>query len=96
MAGIPLETLRELFGGDIGDEGEAIGRAVDAGKAHVDQVDAELRRHRVAEMPEDRGRATMEHLIELLERSGRVERTSESGCVPASRIRRRVAKSSEQ
>ena len=78
MAGIPLETLRELFGGDIGDESEAIGRAVDAGKAHVDQVDAELRRHRVAELPEDRGRATMEHLIELLERSGKVERTSES------------------
>lgn len=78
MAGIPLETLRELFGGDIGDEGEVIGRAVEAGKAYVDQVDAELRRHRVTEMPEDRGRATMDHLIELLERSGRVERTSES------------------
>ena len=78
MAGIPLETLRELYGGDIGDEGEAIGRAVDAGKAHVDQVDAELRRHRVAELPEDRGRATMAHLIELLERTGRVERTDDS------------------
>ena len=78
MAGIPLETLRELFGGDVGDEGEAIGRAVDAGKAHVDQVDAELRRHRVAALPEDRGRATMEHLSELLEQSGRIERTSES------------------
>ena len=78
MAGIPLETLRALFGGDIGDEGEAIGRAVDAGKAHVDQVDAELRRHRVAELPEDRGRATMEHLIDLLERSGKIEGTGES------------------
>ena len=78
MAGIPLATLRELFGGDIGDESEAIGRAVDAGRAHVARVDAELRRHRVAELPEDRGRATMEHLIKLLEQSGRIERTNES------------------
>ena len=76
MAGIPLNTLRELYGGDIRDEGEAIGRAVDAGKAHVDQVDAELRRHRIARLPEDRGRATMQHLVELLERSKSIERTS--------------------
>ena len=78
MGGIPLKTLRELFGGDISDENEAIGRAVDAGRAHVEQVDAELRRHRVAELPEDRGRAKMKHLVELLERSGRIQRTSES------------------
>ena len=75
MAGIPLETLRELFGGDITDDREAIGRAVDAGKAHVDQVDAELRRHRIKKLPEDRGRATMQHLVKLLEQSKSIERT---------------------
>ena len=78
MAGIPLENLRELFGGAVGDANVAIGRAVDEGKAHVERVDAELREHRVAVLPEDRGRATMEHLIELLERSGGVERTGGS------------------
>ena len=77
MAGIPLETLRELFGGDVGDQNAAIGRAVEAGRAHVEQVDAELRQHRVAELPEDRGRAKMKHLVELLERSGRIKGTSE-------------------
>ncbi len=78
MAGIPLETLRELFGGEVGDETMAIGSAVEAGRDHVEQVDAELRQHRVAELPEDRGRSTMKHLIELLERSGSIERTSRS------------------
>ena len=77
MAGIPLEDLRELFGGDIEDDA-AIGRAVDAGREHVEQVDKELRQHRVAELPEDRGRAKMDHLVELLERSGSIEKTSES------------------
>jgi len=78
MAGIPLEKLRELYGGDVGDESEAIGRAVDAGKAHVDQVDTELRRHRVAELPEDRGRAKMQHLTELLERAGKIAKSKGS------------------
>ena len=77
MAGIPLETLRKLFGGDIGDQNVAIGKAIEAGREHVEQVDAELRQHRVTELPEDRGRAKMEHLIELLERSGSIERTSQ-------------------
>ena len=77
MAGIPLETLRELFGGDIGDQNAAIGQAVEAGKAHVEQVDAELRQHRIAELPEDRGRANMKHLVELLERTGSIEKTNE-------------------
>ena len=76
MAGIPLETLRELFGGCIGDQNTAIGNAVEAGRQHVEQVDAELRQHRIAELPEDRGRAQMRHLIELLEQSGKIERTS--------------------
>lgn len=77
MAGIPLETLRELFGGDIGDRNTAIGNAVEAGRQHVEQVDTELRQHRVTELPEDRGRAKMGHLVELLERSGKIERTNE-------------------
>ncbi len=78
MAGIPLETLRELFGGDVGDQNAAIGRAVEAGRVHVEQVDAELRQHRVTELPEDRGRAEMKHLVELLERSRSIERINES------------------
>ena len=75
MAGIPLEMLRKLYGGDEGDQNAAIGKAVEAGRQHVEQVDAELRQHRVAELPEDRGRAQMDHLVELLERSEKIERT---------------------
>lgn len=77
MAGIPLGMLRELFGGDTGDQNEAIGKAVEAGRQHVEQVDAELRQHRVAELPEDRGRAQMDHLVELLEQSEKIERTGQ-------------------
>ena len=75
MAGIPLEMLRKLYGGDVGDQNAEIGKAVEAGRQHVEQVDAELRQHRVAELPEDRGRAQMSHLVELLERSDKIERT---------------------
>lgn len=77
MAGIPLEMLRELYGGDTSDQNEAIGTAVEAGRQHVEQVDAELRQYRVAELPEDRGRARMDHLVELLERSEKIERTGQ-------------------
>ena len=72
MAAIPLETLRELFGGQSDDDAE-IASAVDAGSRHVEKVDAELQRHRVAQLPADRGRATMAHLVELLEDSRRIK-----------------------
>ena len=72
MAGIPLETLRYLFSGPTDGDDAAIGAAVKAGKQHVDQVDAELRRHRVTELPDEKGRASMEHLVELLEESGKI------------------------
>ena len=78
MAGIPLDELRELYGGEIQDPNEAIGKAVAKGKAHVDRVDRELQRNRITELPEDRGKATMDHLVDLLERSGKIVTSSES------------------
>lgn len=77
LSGIPLDQLRELYGGESGDQNKAIGEAVEAGRKFVERVDEELQKHRVAELPEDRGRATMEHLIELLELSGKIERTNQ-------------------
>ncbi len=74
MAGIPLERLRNLFGNQNADD-VAIGEAVDAGKQHVEQVDAELRRHRVDQLPDEKGRASMEHLVELLKESGKITDT---------------------
>ena len=71
MAGIPLEILRNLFSSQTPDDG-VIGEAVEAGKQHVKQVDDELRRHRVEELPDEKGRATMEHLVTLLEDSGKI------------------------
>ena len=71
MAGIPLEILRELFSGQISDD-EAIGKAVEEGKRSVEEVDAELRTHRVTQLPDEKGRATMEHLVELLEESDKI------------------------
>ena len=79
MAGIPLETLRHLFSGQIdGDDDAAIGEAVEAGKQHVDQVDAELRRHRVTVLPDEKGRASMKHLVALLEDSGKITKLDKS------------------
>ena len=74
MAGIPLEILRNLFSGQIAGD-SAIGEAVEAGKQHVEQVDAELLRHRVNQLPDERGRASMKHLVELLEESGKIKAT---------------------
>lgn len=74
MAGIPLEILRHLFSGQSGQsdgDDAAIGEAVEAGKQHVDQVDAELRHHRVT-VSDERGRASMKRLVELLEDSGKI------------------------
>lgn len=71
MAGIPLEILRHLFSGQSDGDDEAIGEAVEAGKQHVDQVDAELRHQRVT-IPDEKGRASMEHLVALLENSGKI------------------------
>ncbi|MXY65738.1 hypothetical protein F4212_03260 [Candidatus Poribacteria bacterium] len=75
MAGIPLEILRELFGGAIDDQNAEIGRAVETGRRHVEQVDAELRQHRVTELPEDKGRANMGHLVELLFEAKKLDKT---------------------
>lgn len=77
LSGIPLDQLRELYGGSDADQNKAIGDAVAAGQRHVERVDKELHKHRVEELPEDRGLATMEHLIELLELSGKIVRTNQ-------------------
>jgi superfamily II DNA or RNA helicase len=74
LAGIPLETLRSLFGGQEGDDA-AIAEAVDAGKRAVDLVDDELRRHRVQLTDEEQGRASMTRLVQLLEMADKVKRT---------------------
>jgi len=74
MAGIPLDILRNLFGSQTADD-VAIGEAVEAGKQNVEQVDEELRRHRVLELPDEKGRASMEHLVELLKESGKIKPT---------------------
>ena len=71
MAGIPLDILWDLFSGQI-DGDVAIGEAVEKGKQQVEQVDEELRHHRVATLPEEKGRASMEHLVELLKESGKI------------------------
>lgn len=76
MAGIPLEIRRNLFSGPIVDDA-AIGEAVEVGKRQVDQVDAELRRNRVNDLPDEKGRASMEHLVELLERSKMIRTSKE-------------------
>ena len=75
IAGIPLEILRNLFSGQVDDDA-AIGAAVDEGKQRVDQVDAELRRHSVTELPDEKGRASMELLVELLKESGKITELS--------------------
>ena len=77
MAGIPLEILRDLFSGQISDDA-AIGEAVEKGKRNVEQVDAELRNHRVTQLPDEKGRATMEHLVELLEESDKITKLNTS------------------
>ena len=74
MAGIPLEKLRDLYSGQIDDDA-AIGEAVQAGKQQVDQVDEELLRHRVTELPDEKGKASMEHLVKLLEKSEKVTKS---------------------
>lgn len=76
MAGIPLKILRNLFSGPIVDDA-AIGEAVEVGKRQVDQIDAELRRNRVNDLPDEKGRASMEHLVELLERSKKIRTSKE-------------------
>ena len=73
MAGIPLDTLRDLFSGQI-DGDAAIGEAVEKGKQQVEQVDAELRRHRITKLPDEKGRASMELLVELLKESGKISK----------------------
>lgn len=72
LAGIPLETLRNLFSGQGGDDA-AIAAAVEAGKQAVELVDNELRQHRVKLTDEDRGRASMSKLVRLLEISGKTK-----------------------
>ena len=84
MAGIPLEILRNLFSSQITDDA-AIGAAVEAGRNHVKQVDAELRRHRVEQLSDEKGLATMEHLVTLLEDSGKI--TATRGLVKYNEVR---------
>jgi len=75
MASVPLETLRTLYGGEVADENNLIAQAVEAGRDQVIRVEEELASLHEAQLPEDRGRATMKHLVELLEGSGKIERT---------------------
>ena len=63
----------------------AIGEAVEAGKQNVEQVDDELRRHRVLELPDEKGRASMKYLVELLKESGKIIATK--GVVNYNRVR---------
>ncbi len=77
MAGIPLDTLRELYGGSIATQSDPIGKAVAEGKQHVQQIDSELREYRIENLPMERGRAEMKHLVELLELSKKIKKTSE-------------------
>jgi hypothetical protein len=72
LAGIPLETLRNLFSGQGGDDA-AIAAAVEAGKQAVELVDTELRQHRVKLTDEDRGRASMPKLVRVLEIAGKIK-----------------------
>jgi superfamily II DNA or RNA helicase len=72
LAGIPLETLRNLFSGEQGDDA-AIAAAVEAGKQAVELVDKELRQHRVQLTDEDRGRASMTKLVRLLEMAEKIK-----------------------
>ena len=84
LGGIPLESLRELFSGQRpGDD--AIAAAVEAGKQAVEQVDAELQRHRVQLTVEERGRATMPKLVHLLEASDKIKQINRA--VTYTRIR---------
>lgn len=75
MASVPLETLRVLYGGEVADDNNLIAQAVEAGRDQVIRVEEELASLHKAQLPEERGRATMNHLVELLERSGKVELT---------------------
>ena len=75
MASVPLETLRALYGGEVADDNNLIAQAVEAGRDQVIRVEEELASLHEAKLPEDRGRATMNHLVELLERTGKIERT---------------------
>ena len=84
MAGIPLDILRNLFSSQTADD-VAIGEAVEAGKQNVEQVDDELRRHRVLELPDEKGRASMKYLVELLKESGKIIATK--GVVNYNRVR---------
>lgn len=72
LAGIPLETLRELFSGQRDDD-DAIAAAVEAGQQSFQLVDAELRTRRVQISAEDKGRATMEKLVLLLESAEKIQ-----------------------
>ena len=49
------------------------------------QVDAELRRHRVEQLSDEKGMATMEHLVTLLEDSGKI--TATRGLVKYNEVR---------
>ncbi len=84
MAGIPLDILRNLFSSQTADD-VAIGEAVEAGKQNVEQVDDELRRHRVLELPDEKGRASMKYLVELLKESGKIKATK--GVVNYNKVR---------
>ncbi len=77
MAGIPLETLRDLFGGNTDDQIVEIGRAVETGQQRVQQVDEELQQHKVTTWDGDKGRANMEHLVELLSKTKKIERMND-------------------
>ena len=78
MASVPLETLRALYGGEVADDNNLIAQAVEAGRDQVIRVEEDLASLHQAQLPEERGRATMDHLAELLERSGKVERTPQT------------------
>jgi len=73
LAGIPLETLRNLFSGQQGGD-DTIAAAVEEGKRAVAQVDNELRQHRVQLTGEAQGRATMAKLVWLLELAEKIRR----------------------
>ena len=78
MASVPLETLRMLYGGEVADDNNLIAQAIESGRDQVIRVEEELASLHEAKLPEDRGRATMSHLAELLERSGKIERMQQT------------------
>ena len=89
MASVPLETLRTLYGGEVADDNSLIAQAVEAGRDQVIRVEEELASLHEAQLPEERGLATMNHLAELLERSGEDRTNRPESTVPTGGIRRR-------